>query len=118
MPFAYQIRSCEDGQLLLYPTEAFDEREEDAIRKAVEEFFDQWNEANETKIHYLGSLKRTKRHIRIPIDFGGCSRDAVKELIYRFRNMNNIKKIVFRDLQSVTPGRRKGAKRGGPYFRI
>ena len=92
--FDYQI--FYGGQYLnIYFNEKITPEELMLIKRSITEFIAEWNCSHSVKLQYFEIVKNTGMMIKIEIDFGGCTKDAIERLIRQIQ-FSKVKKIVFK----------------------
>ena len=94
LPFDYQIRTT-DGTVQITFRNAVTDADLKTVEGIADAFFRKYNETREDKIHNMEQPQiYREKNVRFNVDFGGAPIGAVTELIFSFRSVDGIKKIV------------------------
>ena len=97
LPYDYQVKNrSTDGKLKIYPVSEFPPKVIEEISKTITDFRIEHDLNNESKIHYIGDLKKTRKGtLTIVMDFASCPEEVIVNCIQSLKGFVCIKKIVY-----------------------
>lgn len=94
LPYDYQIKT-HDGTMKIVFINPVTDAERKAVRRVLNRFYTEYNNTHEHKINFVDEPhKQSEKHLCFNVDFGGASAEAVVEMIYSFRSIEGIRRIV------------------------
>lgn len=97
LPYDYQVKAFStDGTVQISFQESVTEKELKAVESIQNQFFTEYNENHEEKVHNIEPPKIFHANsVRFDVDFADTPMAAIIELIRSFQTIEGIKKIVF-----------------------